>query len=285
MEDFDIGAPAVAAASFAKRNAGKDIVIKYGGAAMQNAGLKDAVMRDVALLSGLGVRITLVHGGGPEINAMLKRVGKEAVFVDGLRYTDAETMDIVAMVLAGKVNKSLVGLIHAAGGRAVGLCGADGAMLRVERRRGEPELGFVGEIKSVDAAPLEMLLSRGYIPVIATIGVDDKGELFNVNADTAAAAVAVALKADRLISMTDVRGVLADAGDDASLIETLHIGEARALIARGAAGGGMIPKLESCIAAVEGGLREACVVDGRMEHAVLRALLYEGNAVGTRFVK
>jgi acetylglutamate kinase len=251
---------------------------------MQSEDLKDAVMRDVALLSGLGVRITLVHGGGPEINAMLKKIGKEAVFVNGLRYTDAETMDVVAMVLAGKVNKSLVGLIHAAGGRAVGLCGADGAMLRVEKRRGEPELGFVGEIKSTDAAPLEMLLSRGFIPVVATIGVDDKGGLFNVNADTAAAAVALALKADRLISMTDIKGVLADVNDDASLIETIRAGEVRELIARGVIGGGMIPKIECCAAAVESGLREALVIDGRVKHAVLRALLSEGKAVGTRFV-
>ncbi|MDR2356015.1 MAG: acetylglutamate kinase [Clostridiales Family XIII bacterium] len=263
---------------------GKDVVVKYGGAAMTDGARKDAVMREVALLSRLGVRITLVHGGGPEIDAMLRRVGKAPAFIDGLRYTDAETMELVCMVLAGKVNKGLVGLLCAAGGKAVGLCGADGAMLRVRKRRGEPELGFVGEIERTDASLLEMLLSRGFVPVVATIGADARGRLFNINADTAAAALAGALRAEKLILMTDVRGVLADPDDADSLLETLHAGEAQKLIARGVVRGGMIPKLLCCAAAVEeGGLKEAAVIDGRAPRALLRALSSDGG--GTRIVR
>jgi acetylglutamate kinase len=268
----------------ARLYAGKNIGVKYGGAAMTDASRKDAVMRDLALLSRCGVRITLVHGGGPEIDAMLRRIGKEALFIDGLRHTDAETMDVVSMVLAGKVNKGLVCLLCAAGGRAVGLCGADGAMLRVRKRRGAPELGFVGEILRTDADLLELLLSRGFIPVVATIGADDRGGLFNINADTAAAALAGALRAETLILMTDVKGVLTDVGDEASLLETLRTGEARDLIARGVVRGGMIPKILCCVAAVEeGGLKEAAIVDGRVPHAVLRAL--SPGSGGTRLVR
>ncbi|MDR1247009.1 MAG: acetylglutamate kinase [Clostridiales Family XIII bacterium] len=260
--------------------AGKNIVVKYGGAAMSNDAYKRAAMRDVAMLSQLGIKITLVHGGGPEIDSMLNKMGKKAVFIDGLRYTDAETLDIVCMTLAGKVNKELVGLICAAGGRAVGLCGADGAVLRVGKRRGQPDLGFVGDIRQTDTALLEMLLSGGFIPVLATIGADDTGSLFNINADTAAAAVAVALRAEKLISMTDVKGVL---DTDGSTIKTIRAGEARRLIDCGAVSGGMIPKVECCAAAVEGGLKEAVVIDGRVSHAVLRALSRDGE--GTKFVK
>lgn len=260
--------------------AGKNIVVKYGGAAMSNEAYKRAAMRDVVMLSRLGIGITLVHGGGPEIDAILDKMGKKAVFIDGLRYTDAETLDVVCMTLAGKVNKELVGLICAAGGRAVGLCGADGAVLRVSKRGGEPDLGFVGDIRQTDTTLLEILLSGGFIPVLATIGIDDTGALFNINADTAAAAAAVALRAEKLISMTDVKGVL-DA--DGSLIKTIRAGEVRRLIDRGAVSGGMIPKALCCAAAVEGGLKEALVVDGRVPHAVLRAL--SRNAEGTKFSK
>jgi acetylglutamate kinase len=263
-----------------KNDRGADVVVKYGGAAMSDAALKDAVARDVAALSRLGVRITLVHGGGPEIDALLGRLGKKAVFIDGLRRTDAETLDVVCMTLAGKVNKGLVGLIHAAGGRAVGLCGADGAVLRVEKRRGEPDLGFVGEITRTDASLLELLLSNGFTPVVATIGVDEAGALFNVNADTAAAAVAVALRAEKLISLTDVDGVL-DA--DGSPIRSIRAREAGRLIAGGVVGGGMIPKVECCAAAVEGGLSEALIVDGRVPSALSRAL--SGGGGGTKFTR
>jgi acetylglutamate kinase len=262
---------------------GRNIVVKYGGAAMTDKARKDEVAREIALLSRLGVRVALVHGGGPEINAVLKKVGKEPVFIDGLRYTDAETMDFVCMALAGKVNKELAALLCAAGGKAVGLSGADGFALRVRKRRGEPDLGFVGEIEGTDTELFDLLLSRGFVPVLATIGADARGRLFNINADTAAAALPGALRAEKLILMSDVKGVLADPDDEASLIETLHADEARALIARGAVRGGMIPKLLCCIDAVEeGGLREAAVIDGRVPRALLRALSPDGG--GTRLV-
>ncbi|MDR1573451.1 MAG: acetylglutamate kinase [Clostridiales Family XIII bacterium] len=282
--DADAAASLAEAEACARRYAGKDIVVKYGGAAMSDEARKRAVMRDVALLSRLGVRLTLVHGGGPEIDALLRRLGKEPVFVDGLRHTDAETMDVVCMVLAGKVNKDLVGLLCAAGGKAVGFCGADGAMLRAERRRAAPDLGFVGEIRQADATLLEMALSKGFTPVVATIGVGADGALFNINADTAAAAVACALQAESLISMTDVKGVLQGADGAGAPIKTLRATEARDLIARGIVRGGMIPKIECCVAAVCGGVREACIVDGRVPHALLRALSSE-DAAGTRFVR
>jgi acetylglutamate kinase len=287
-EDFDEALRAEAE-GLARRYAGKNIVVKYGGAAMSDTGHKDAVMREVVLLSRCGVRLTLVHGGGPEIDAALLKIGKSPAFIDGLRQTDAETMEVVCMVLAGKVNKGLVGLLHAAGGRAVGLCGADGAMLRAERRRpahaGAPDLGFVGEITRADASLPETLLSAGFIPVISTIGVSDRGALLNVNADTAAAAIAGALRAEKLILMTDVKGVFADAADETSLLETLRADEARALIARGVVRGGMIPKVLCCCAAVgEGDLKEAFITDGRAPHALLHALSPD-RGCGTRFVR
>jgi acetylglutamate kinase len=292
MEDIDTEALLAEAEIGARRYAGKDVVVKYGGAAMSDGARKRAVMRDVALLSRLGVRLTLVHGGGPEIDALLRKIGKEPVFIDGLRYTDAETMDVVCMVLAGKVNKELVGLLHAVGGKAVGLCGADGAMLRAERRRAtlvsgaceRADLGFVGEIRQTDAALLETALSKGFTPVVATVGVDDAGTLLNINADTAAAAVACALQAELLLSMTDVKGVLIDADGAGPPAETLRADETRDLITRGIVRGGMIPKIECCVAAVEGGVRETRIVDGRVPHALLRALSSE-EVGGTRFVK
>jgi acetylglutamate kinase len=288
-KQFDEGALRAEAESLARLYAGKDIVVKYGGAAMSDEARKNEVMREVALLSRLGVRLTLVHGGGPEIDAALKKLGKEPVFIDGLRQTDAETMEIVCMVLADKVNKNLVGLLHAVGGRAVGLCGADGAMLCVEKRRpernGAPDLGFVGEITRTDARLPEALLSAGFIPVVSSIGTDDRGELFNVNADTAAAALAGALRAEKLILMTDVKGVFADVEDEGSLLETLRVDEARTLIARDVVRGGMIPKIMCCVAALEdGGLKEASVTDGRAPRALLRALSSDGG-VGTRIVR
>jgi acetylglutamate kinase len=266
----------------AMKKTGSDasIVVKYGGAAMSDAARKDAVTREVAELSRSGVRLTLVHGGGPEIDALLGRLGKKPVFINGLRRTDAETLDVVCMTLAGKVNKGLVGMIHAAGGKAVGLCGVDGAILRVEKRRGEPDLGFVGDITRTDASLLELLLSEGFTPVVATIGVDGTGAPFNVNADTAAAAVAVALRAEKLISLTDVAGVL-DA--DGSPIRAIRAGEVGRLVADGIVAGGMIPKVECCAAAVEGGVGEAFIVDGRVPRAIERALSGDGD--GTKFTK
>lgn len=262
---------------------GKTIVVKYGGNAMINETLKHAVMRDIVLLSIVGIKVVLVHGGGPEISSMLKQLGKETEFVDGLRYTDAETAEIVAMVLAGKVNKSLVSLIHSNKGKAIGLCGVDGGMMRCEKMK-SPDLGYVGEIKSVDPTPIRISLDEGFIPVVATIGVDASGQVYNVNADTAAAAIAGALNAEKMISMTDVRGVLADRTDENTLISQIDIAEVPALIAKGVIAGGMIPKIDSCVDAMYHGLKEAVIIDGRIEHSILLELFSDGG-IGTLFTK
>ncbi|MDR2156863.1 MAG: acetylglutamate kinase [Clostridiales Family XIII bacterium] len=260
---------------------GKTIVVKYGGAAMTDEALKTSVMRDIVLLSTVGMKIVLVHGGGPEISSILKQLGKESVFVDGLRYTDAETAEIVAMVLAGKVNKSLVSLIHKCKGKAIGLCGVDGGMLRAKKLE-SADLGYVGEIVAVNVSAIEIAVSEGFIPIIATVGVDDGGQVYNINADTAAAALAAALKAEKLISLTDVRGVLADRDDEDSLMADISVGEIPALIGRGVISGGMIPKIESCADAIRSGLREAVVIDGRIEHSILLEL-FSDTGIGTLF--
>ncbi|MDR1028978.1 MAG: acetylglutamate kinase [Clostridiales Family XIII bacterium] len=258
---------------------GQTIVVKYGGAAMTDE--QTSVMRDIVLLSLVGMRIVLVHGGGPEISRTLDRLGKETVFVDGLRYTDEETAEIVSMVLAGKVNKRLVSLIHKNKGRAIGLCGADGGMLQT-KKLDSADLGYVGEIVAVDTSAIEIAIAEGFIPVIATVGVDDEGQLYNINADTAAAALAAALKAEKLISLTDVRGVLADKDEEDSLLTDLSIDDIPKLIDRGVISGGMIPKIESCAAAIEGGLREAVIIDGRIEHSILLEL-FSDTGIGTLF--
>ncbi|MDR3295309.1 MAG: acetylglutamate kinase [Clostridiales Family XIII bacterium] len=261
---------------------GKTVVIKYGGSAMLNEALKLSVMRDVVLLSIVGIKVVLVHGGGLELSAMLTRLGKESTFVDGLRYTDAETAEIAAMILAGKVNKSLVSLIQTHKGRAIGLCGVDGGMIMAEKRKGEADLGFVGEITKIDTAPIDIALSKDFIPVVATIGSDETGQVYNINADTAAAAIAGALRAEKLISMTDVAGVLADTKDEESLIADITVGEVPALVARGVISGGMIPKIESCVRAIECGLKEAVIIDGRVEHSILLELFSDSGS-GTLF--
>ncbi|MDR0851661.1 MAG: acetylglutamate kinase [Clostridiales Family XIII bacterium] len=258
---------------------GAVVVVKYGGAAMTDDDLKASVMRDIVLLSQVGMHVVLVHGGGPEISSMLKALGKESVFVDGLRYTDAETVDVVSMVLAGKVNKGLVSLIHKNGGRAVGLSGADGAMLRV-KKTDAADLGFVGEIVSVDTAPIRMALGEGFIPIIATVGVDDDGQVYNVNADTAAAEIAAALEADKFMMLTDVRGVLRDRNDEGSLITEIGVTEIPQLAAAGIISGGMIPKIESCVKAIGSGLKEAVIIDGRLEHSILLEL-FSDMGIGT----
>jgi acetylglutamate kinase len=259
---------------------GKTVVIKYGGNAMINETLKNAVMKDVVLLAGAGIKVVLVHGGGPEISSMLEAIGKETKFINGLRYTDAETAEVAAMVLAGKVNKSLVALIQMNGGKAIGLCGLDGGMLRVEKMQGEVDLGFVGEIKRVDTSAIIMALDHGYIPVIATVGADESGQTYNINADTAAAAIAGALKAEKFISMTDVKGLLRDKDDEASLIPCIEAGEIPGFIEAGIISGGMIPKMQSCADGIKSGIGEVSIIDGRVEHSLLIRLLSD-EAIGT----
>jgi acetylglutamate kinase len=259
---------------------GKVVVIKYGGNAMINETLKKAVMKDIVLLAGVGIKVVLVHGGGPEISNMLKIIGKESKFINGLRYTDEETADVAAMVLAGKVNKGLVSLIQTSGGKAVGLCGLDGGMLQVSKLQGDVDLGFVGEIRKVDTSSITMALDNGFIPVIATVGADESGQTYNINADTAAAAVAGALKAERLISMTDVKGLLREKDDESSLISRIGTGEISGLMETGIISGGMIPKIQSCVDGIKDGIKEVAIIDGRVEHAVLAELL-SGESMGT----
>lgn len=258
---------------------GKTIVIKYGGAAMTDDNLKDSVMEDIVLLSLVGMRVVLVHGGGPEISSTLDALGKESRFIEGLRYTDAETAEIVSMVLAGKVNKNLVSLVHKAKGKAVGLCGVDGAMLRVKKIE-SADLGFVGDITSVDVSAINILLEENFIPVIATIGVDDEGQVYNINADTAAAKIAGELKAEKFIAMTDVRGVLKDPADEDTLITELCVDEIPKYEQEGIISGGMIPKIDACIDAIDSGLSEAVIIDGRIEHSILLEL-FSPEGIGT----
>ncbi|MBN7772153.1 acetylglutamate kinase [Clostridium aminobutyricum] len=262
----------------------KTIVVKYGGNAMINETLKKSVMKDMATLSLLGIKVVLVHGGGPEINYMLDKVGKESKFIHGLRYTDSETMDVVQMVLAGKVNKQLVALIHQLKGKAIGLCGIDGNMIQVEKKAGDVDLGFVGEITNIQTEAIQMALDNGFIPVIATVGADETGQVYNINADTAAAAIASALKAERLISMTDIRGLLMDKNDEETLISDIGIEEVPELIEKGIINGGMIPKIASCVDAIHNGLNEAAIIDGRKEHSILLEL-FSDQSIGTLFHK
>ncbi|CDC60302.1 acetylglutamate kinase [Clostridium sp. CAG:448] len=272
----------VHALPYIQEYSGKVVVIKYGGNAMINEELKDSVMRDVVLLSLIGVKVVLVHGGGPEITEMLKKVGKESVFVDGLRVTDKETADIVQMVLAGKINKSLVALIGNKGGKAIGLSGMDGHM--IESKVKDERLGFVGEITKVNVAPILDVIDKGYIPVISTIGCDHEGNVYNINADTAAAKIAGELGAESLISMTDITGILKDKNDPATLIPVVRTADAPELIANGTIGGGMIPKVECCINAIRWGVNRVFIIDGRIPHAILIEML-TNEGIGTMFIE
>ncbi|MDP3446839.1 MAG: acetylglutamate kinase [Eubacteriales bacterium] len=257
---------------------GKTVVVKYGGSAMEDDALKKAVMGDVVLLTLVGVKIVLVHGGGPEISATLKKLGKESVFVGGLRVTDKETVEVAQMVLAGKVNKGLVNLIQNVGGRAVGISGMDGHL--IEAKMLDEALGYVGEIVAIHPEPIRDLLEKGYIPVVSTIGCDKQGNIYNINADTAAAYIAGALEAESLINMTDTVGVLTDAADAQSLIPRLSLEDIPKLQESGVITGGMIPKLECCVHAVEKGAKRAFIIDGRVPHAILIEMLtHEG--IGT----
>ena len=272
----------VEALPYIKRYNQKVVVVKYGGNAMVNEELKKAVMGDIVLLSLIGVKVVLVHGGGPEISNMLKRVGKETQFVNGLRVTDAETAEIVQMVLAGKINKSLVAFLNNIGGKAMGLCGMDGRM--IETSMLDQRLGYVGQIEKIRPQPILDLLEKGYIPVISTLGCDKEGNVYNVNADTAAAAIAGSLKAESLISMTDTCGVLRDPEDPSSLIQKLTQEETEELISQGVITGGMIPKADCCMEALNMGVRKVFIIDGRIPHSILiETLTNEG--IGTMFVK
>ena len=260
----------------------KVVVIKYGGNAMINEELKQAVMNDIVLLSLIGVKVVLVHGGGPEINDMLKKIGKKSEFVNGLRVTDAETIDTVLMVLAGKVNKSLVNLIECIGGKSVGLCGLDGHMIEAEKL--DEDLGFVGKITDVNIEPITDLLDKGYIPVISTLGCDKDGHVYNINADTAAARIAGAMKAESLISMTDICGILLDKDDPSTLLTNINTEKAHELMERGVIQGGMIPKVECCLDAIHLGVNRVFILDGTKPHAILMEMLTD-EGVGTMFVK
>ena len=259
---------------------GKVIVIKYGGNAMINESLKNAVMNDLVTLTLLGVRVVLVHGGGPAINEMLKKVGVESHFANGLRVTDKETADIVQMVLAGKVNKSLVNLVENKGGKAMGLSGIDGHM--IEAKMKDEKLGFVGEITNVNIQPILDVIDKGYIPIISTVGCDREGNVYNINADTAAAKIAGALNAESLISMTDISGILQDKDDPDTLISVIKADEVPALIKSGIIGGGMIPKAECCINAIKWGVHRVFIIDGRIPHSILIEMLTD-EGMGTMF--
>ena len=259
---------------------GKTLVIKYGGNAMVNDTLKLAVMNDLVTLTLLGVRVVLVHGGGPAINEMLARVGKQSRFVGGLRYTDKETMDIVQQVLAGQVNKDLVALLK---GRGVGLCGMDGHMITC-RRKTDADLGFVGEIEKVNTALIDHLLDDSFIPVIATVGMDRDGVPFNINADTAAAEIAVALHAEKLVSMTDIAGLLYDKNDETTLIPEVELGDIERYTREGVIAGGMLPKIEGMADAIRKGVREAVIIDGRVPHSILLEMFSDRGA-GTMFYR
>ena len=245
----------------------KIVVVKYGGNAMINEQLKEQVMEDIVLLSLVGVKVVLVHGGGPEITDMLTKIGKKSEFVGGLRVTDRETVETVQMVLAGKINKTLVNLLQLKGGRAMGISGIDGHMIQAKMKN--PELGFVGEITGVDVSPIMDMLERGYIPVVSTIGCDEEGNVYNINADTAAAYIAGAMGAERMFAMTDISGILRDCNDPSSLIPHVTVSEAKKLFEEGVISGGMIPKVQCCIDAIDHGVKKVVIMDGRIPHSLL----------------
>ncbi len=261
----------------------KIVVVKYGGNAMTNNELKDAVMNDIVLLSMVGIKVVLVHGGGPEINAMLKRVGKESKFIGGLRYTDEETIDIVKMVLCGKVNKELVSSLQMHGGKALGLCGCDGQMIVAQKLMGDVDLGYVGDIKKVTTKPILDALNNGYVPIISTVGIGEDGHSYNINADTAASRIAACLRAENLILMTDIVGLLEDKDDDTTLIPTVSVSEVPYLKNKGIISGGMIPKIDCCVEAVRRGVKKTVIIDGRIPHSILIELL-TNEGIGTQFI-
>ena len=259
----------------------KIVVVKYGGAAMTQEELKKNVMKDIVLMSSIGMKVVLVHGGGPEITEMLNKVGKKSEFVNGLRVTDAETAQIVQMVLCGKINKNLVFMLQSYGGKAIGICGHDGGLIKA--RKINEELGFVGEITSINKTIIFDLLEKGYIPVISTVGCDDDMNTYNINADTASSAIASALNAECLISLTDTPGLLSDKNNPDSLITKISVSEASSLIREGKIEGGMIPKTECCIEAVRRGVKRVFIIDGRIPHSILIETLTD-EGIGTMFI-
>lgn len=267
---------------YIQRYNGKIVVIKYGGNAMTSDALRHQVMEDIVLLTLIGVRVVLVHGGGPEITQLLDKMGKESVFVDGLRVTDRETAEAAQMVLAGKTGKNLVNLLCAQGGRAMGICGIDGHMIHAEQK--DERLGYVGRITAVDVTPITDLLEKGYIPVVSTLGCDSACNVYNINADTAAARIAGALRAESLVSLTDIAGVFMDRDDPGTLIPCMDIAQAEELFRRGVISGGMIPKMECCIDAIHCGVKKVIILDGRVPHALLLELLTDEGA-GTMVVE
>ncbi|WNC61131.1 acetylglutamate kinase [Thermosynechococcus sp. QS41] len=262
--------------------AGRTFVVKYGGAAMKEEQLKDSVIRDIVFLSYVGIRPVVVHGGGPEINAWLTKLNIEPQFKNGLRVTDAATMDVVEMVLVGRVNKEIVTLINQAGGKAVGLCGKDGNLIRA-RAQGEESIGFVGEVQGVDTRVITALVEKGYIPVISSVAADDTGQAYNINADTVAGEIAAALGAEKLILLTDTAGILRDYRDPSTLIYRLDIAEARQLIKEGVVSGGMIPKVTCCVRSLAQGVKAAHIIDGRVPHALLLEI-FTDSGIGSMLV-
>ena len=270
----------VEALPYFKQWCGKVVVVKYGGNAMLNEELKAAVMEDIILLSTIGIKVVLVHGGGPEINNMLSKIGKESKFVDGLRYTDSETMEVVQMVLTGKLNKDIVGLLLQKGGKAVGLSGVDSGLIRA--RKTEKDLGFVGEVTSVNPEIINSLLDKGFIPVVSTVALGEEGDSsrYNINADTAAAKIAIALKAEKFVQLTNVPGVLRNIDDSSTLIKRIERTALGSLKATGIIAGGMIPKIECCLTALEGGVPRTHIIDGRVPHSLLIEM-FSDRGIGT----
>ncbi len=261
---------------YIKRYTGKIVVVKYGGNAMVNEQLKQQVMEDIVLLWLIGVKIVLVHGGGPEISELMEKLGKKPQFIDGLRVTDKETVDIVQMVLAGKVNKTLVNLLEMKGGKAIGLSGMDGRLIEASPK--DERLGYVGTVAKIHVKPITDLLNNGYIPVISTIGCDRAGNAYNINGDTAAAHIAGALGAERLIMMTDIAGILRDKDDPSTLIPEITLSQAAELYQSGVISGGMIPKVDCCVTALHEGVKNAVIMDGRVPHSILMELLTNEGA-------
>lgn len=272
----------VQALPYIQQYSGKIVVIKYGGNAMLNEELQDSVMRDVVLMSLVGIKVVLVHGGGPEITNLLDKMGKKTKFVDGLRVTDEETVQVAQMVLAGKISKNLVNLLETAGGKAMGLSGVDGRMIKAEQK--DERLGFVGDITGINAEPILDVLEKGYIPVISTVGCDDEGNIYNINADTAAAKIAGELKAESLIALTDICGILKDENDCTTLISQITTNKAVELIENGIVKGGMIPKVECCVNAIKWGVQKVFILDGTIPHAILMET-FTNEGVGTMFIK
>ena len=281
MDKQEQAAFLIEAMPYIKKYFNKILVVKYGGNAMKDEELKSSVMRDLVVLNLLGIKVVLVHGGGPEISKTIREMGRESRFVDGLRYTDKETAEVVRMVLAGKTNKTLTDLICRNGGKALGICGQDGHLLKCSVQ--DEKLGYVGKIEQVNTQIITDLLGLGYVPVIATVGYDEDGNIYNVNADTAAASIAGALNAESLILMTDIRGLLEDKDNPESLIKKVYVSDIPALVKQGIISGGMIPKIECCKDAIRRGVKKAVIIDGRVSHSILIELLSDEGS-GTMFI-